>query len=433
MTNPRNDKSPESRFVEVFDRQVGLMQNGSTDVWKKRRREAMRVFAETGFPTPKTEAWKYTPVRRWIRDDLRLVPDVAPATGRAPLAELPGVHIRTANGMPADDLSQELPDGLTVTTLRQAQEKAPDIIRDYLSKAVVLDRDTFSALGSAFADDGLLIHVRKGAVIEQPVYVHHLGASEGAFIQPRMLTVIEAGAHVQIVEYFSDAGVAHFENRLGEIFVGPRANGRHLSIFERSDQAVMVNSLFVHQDEESVFSTNHFTFGGNMVRNNLNFLPDAEYCETNLNGLYLAAGDAHIDNHTFVDHAKPNCVSNELFKGILTDRARGVFNGKVLVRQDAQKINAYQSSKSIVLSPDARNYSKPELEIYADDVKCSHGATTGELDPESVFYLRSRGVSEQRARLLLLEAFARDIVDLVAVDGIREYLNSRLQELLAGE
>ena len=433
MSASRSEKSPETRFVEVFDRQVGLMQNGSKDVWKKRRRDAMKAFADTGFPTPKSEAWKYTPVQRWIRDDFSLVPAQAPATGSSPLADNDGIHISTANGQPVGDLPTDLPDGLTVTTLRKAQEDHPALIKEYLSRIAVLDRDPFTALGSAFADDGLLIHVKKGALIEPTVYLHHTGVSEGAFIQPRMLVVVEDGAHLQLTEYFCDAGGAHFENRLTEIFVGKKANARHIHIYERSRDAVMVNSLYVYQQDESVFSTNHFTLGGSMVRNNLNFLPDAEYCETHLNGLYLAMGDAHIDNHTFVDHAKPNCVSNELFKGILTDSATGVFNGKVLVRQDAQKINAYQSSKSIVLSDDAKNYSKPELEIYADDVKCSHGATTGELDPESVFYLRSRGISEKRARLMLLEAFARDIVDLVAVEGVRDYLNSRLHSMLAGE
>jgi Fe-S cluster assembly protein SufD len=214
------------------------------------------------------------------------------------------------------------------------------------------------------------------------------------------------------------------------MIVADGASIDHVLIYERSQQSTFVNGLHVYQEGSSHYATNTITLGGGMVRNNLHFLPDGEECETHLNGLYIARGSMHVDNHTFVDHAKPNCESNELFKGIIADSATGVFNGKILVRQDSQKINAYQSSKSIVLDRSASVYAKPELEIYADDVRCSHGATTGELDEDALFYLRARGIAPEDARLLLLEAFARDVVDLIGHEPVRDYLYTRLHTLL---
>ena len=236
---------------------------------------------------------------------------------------------------------------------------------------------------------------------------------------------------MQIIEHFGEAGASSaFENRIAEMIVAEGASIDHVLVYERGLQNTFVNGLHVYQAGSSHYATNTITLGGGMVRNNLHFLPDGEECETHLNGLYIARGTMHIDNHTFVDHAKPNCESNELFKGIVKDKATGVFNGKILVRQDSQKINAYQSSKSIVLDRSASVYAKPELEIYADDVKCSHGATTGQLDEEALFYLRARGIRPETARLLLLEAFARDVVDLIDHESVREVLYSRLHTLL---
>jgi Fe-S cluster assembly protein SufD len=190
------------------------------------------------------------------------------------------------------------------------------------------------------------------------------------------------------------------------------------------DVATEVYNLQVYQERDSRFTTHTVTLSGALIRNNLSFLPYAENCETHLFGLFMGRGRMHVDNHTLVDHARPNCFSNELYKGILEDESTGVFNGKVYVRQDAQKTNAYQSNKSIVLSDRANMYSKPELEIYADDVKCSHGATTGQIDPEALFYLRARGLSERLATALLLQAFAKDVVDNIRIAPLREMLDA---------
>jgi Fe-S cluster assembly protein SufD len=204
----------------------------------------------------------------------------------------------------------------------------------------------------------------------------------------------------------------------------------HVRIVDEADASVHVHHLEAYQHGGSRFDTNTITLGGGTVRNNAYFLPDGEHCETHLLGLYLGRGDAHYDNHTMVDHAKPECFSNEAYKGILDDRSTGVFNGKVLVRQDAQKINAYQSNRNVLLSETARMFSKPELEIYADDVKCSHGATTGQLDDEALFYLRSRGLRPGTARLLMLQAFAGDVIEQIRDESVRAYISNRIADLL---
>ena len=425
-------KADESLLIDDFDQKIGLIESRSSSKWVSARRQAIKAFAEAGFPGPRSEAYKYTPVTKWVKSHMVSVSSRVVEGNKSTFSSVSGTHLSTTNGQLLGRVNQGGQEGLTICSLQEAHVSNQIFLSDYLSKAVVLDRDPFTALASAFADDGILIHVRKGVKIVQPIVISHSAITENGLIQPRILVVVEADAHVEIVEHFPAVKAGScFENRVTEVFVGERAFVDHTLVYERDENALLVNALYVHQEAKSIFKTNTLTLGGGLVRHNLNFLPDAEECETHLNGLYVAQGSAHIDNHTLVDHAKPNCFSNEMFKGIVTDHAKGVFNGKVLVRQDAQKTNAYQSSKSIVLDRNAQIYAKPELEIYADDVKCSHGATTGELDEDAMFYLQARGIPRATARLMLLEAFARDVVDLIAIEPVREYLYKRLHHMLS--
>ena len=398
--------------------------------WASARRLAAGAFEQMGLPTKRSEAYKYTPLAKRVSDDLSLENSAGTVVAESILGDLGGIHISTTNGL-LDEASSSLPQGLTVTSLSSAYESNRIFVNDYLSRAFVPERDVFSSLAAAAAEDGIMIHVAEGISIEKPIVIHHDRLSTSGLVQPRVLVVADRNAKVSILEHFGHAGTSSaFENRVAEMIVADGGSIDHVLLYERGDQNTFVNGLHVYQEGSSHYATNTFTLGGGMVRNNLHFLPDGEECETHLNGLYIARGTMHVDNHTFVDHAKPNCESNELFKGIVTDKATGVFNGKILVRQDSQKINAYQSSKSIVLDRAASVYAKPELEIYADDVRCSHGATTGELDEEALFYLRARGIRPEKARLLLLEAFARDVVDLIEQEPVREYLYERLHNLL---
>ncbi len=425
-------KSLETAFIEAFDADLGLLPAHASDAWAASRRQAIRTFADAGFPQRKSEAYKYTPVTKWMGHAPVLHVTRPVVAAHTPFSSLPGTHLQTVNGQLAST-PDRLPSGLTVSTLRSALETHPELVQQHLDRiSGGTAGDVFSTLAAAFAPDGLFIEVAQGAVLDAPVYIHHAAVSPDAFVQPRMLVVAAENSEAHLIEHFPETGAgAVFENRIVDIEVAARARLRHLVVYERGPQARFVNGLYVHQHGESVFSTNHITLGGSLVRNNLHFIPDGEHCETHLNGLYVAKHGAHVDNHTLVDHVKPNCFSNELFKGIVGGGSTGVFNGKVMVRQDAQKINAYQSSKSIVLDDQSHVYAKPELEIYADDVRCSHGATTGELDDDALFYLRSRGIPERKARVILLEAFARDVVELIPLEDVRTYLNTRLGELLA--
>ena len=429
----RNSGKAESHFLKEFDLLVENIAGGTA--WIEHRHQAVKAFSSLGFPTKRTESYKYTRITRRVESTLASAVKSEMRASTRVFGDVSGIHLETSNGVLSNGpLATSLPKGLTITTLQEDAKSENGVLHEHLSSAIVLDRDPFSALAAALTEDGILIHVAAGAHIEQPIVIHHDKITTAGFVQSRFLIVADAGSTLRIIEHFGhvDAGTA-FENRVTEIIVGEKTNLDHVLIYERSEEATFVNALFVEQGEGSIFRTNNITIGGGVVRNNLSFLPNAENCETHLNGLYIARGASHVDNHTLVDHAKPNCFSNELFKGIVADTATGVFNGKVLVRQDAQKTNAYQSSKSILLGRRARIFAKPELVIYADDVKCSHGATTGQLDDEALFYLRSRGLRPDAARLLLLEAFARDVIDLIEIEDIREYLYGRLHQLLTNE
>jgi len=420
----------EQKLIEEINARLERQDANGGNGWASARRMAAGAFKEMGLPTKRSEAYKYTPVAKRVTDDLSLENSAGTVQADRKLEDVEGIHLSTTNGL-LDSVPESLPEGLTISSLVDAYEGNRIFVNDHLSRAFVADRDAFSSLAAAAAEDGILIHAAAGAKIDTPIVIHHDTVSVSGLVQPRILVVADEGASLNLVERFGHAeGSSAFENRIAEMIVADGGSIDHVLIYERSQQSTFVNGLHVYQEGSSHYATNTITLGGGMVRNNLHFLPDGEECETHLNGLYIARGSQHIDNHTFVDHAKPNCESNELFKGVVADSATGVFNGKILVRQDSQKINAYQSSKSIVLDRSASVYAKPELEIYADDVRCSHGATTGELDEDALFYLRARGIKPEKARLLLLEAFARDVVDLIDQEPVRDYLYARLHSLL---
>jgi Fe-S cluster assembly protein SufD len=238
---------------------------------------------------------------------------------------------------------------------------------------------------------------------------------------------VEENAQVKIVESYCDAGKT-FHNALTEMFIGVNANADHYKIQQGQEESALLSTTQVCQEKQSVFSTHTFTLSGVFVRNNLTIVLDGEHIESHLNGLYLTRENQVVDNHTLVDHRKPNCNSNELYKGIIEDRSIATFNGKIFVRKDAQKTNAFQSNKNILLSDDGTINTKPQLEIYADDVKCSHGTSTGKLDEDKIFYLRARGLSEASAKKLLMHAFASEVVDTIKIDELRGYLEGRISE-----
>ena len=283
------------------------------------------------------------------------------------------------------------------------------------------------------AIDGAFIFIPEKTVIPQAIHILYLTDSvDGNVITfPRNLTIASQFSQVLIVEsYHSISNQISFTNAVTEIIAEENANVDYYKIQDENNASFQINNTQIKQERNSNVSSNTITLDGALVRNNLNYLINGEGCETHLFGLYLLNGKQHVDNHTLVDHAVPHCLSNELYKGIMKDQSSGVFNGRIMVRKDAQKTNAFQSNKNILLSDNAHVTTKPQLEIFADDVKCSHGATTGQLDQEALFYLRSRGIAKDKAMALLVHAFASDVIDKVKIDKLKINLLHLISERL---
>ena len=402
------------------------------------RAKARASFDALGLPTTKHEAWKYTDLRAALAPDYALAPD-GHSLDREALAgyaipDLDAARVVIVNGhydAALSDLSG-LPDGVQVGSLREAARASDSGLADYFGKYADVERDAFSALNAAFDLDGLFLLVPRGTAVERPIHVVHVAtADRPTFVQSRHLIVVGEVAQATVVETFHARGTSPtFRNELTEIVAAPQANVHHVRVQDEGDDANGVSLVQAYQERDSTVESLVFTFASGTTRNNMVMVPDGEGCQSTLGGLYICRGAQHVDTSTLVDHVAPGCQSNELFKGIVYEQSTGVFNGKVFVRREAQQTNAYQQSQGVVLSPDAHHYSKPELEIYADDVKCSHGSTTGSVEPEHIFYLRSRGVSEADARAMLLYAFAHDVVEMVSSEPVRDWLDARIADRL---
>jgi len=292
--------------------------------------------------------------------------------------------------------------------------------------------NAFTALNTAYFQDGIFIKVAKNAVIEKPVYILNICRGEQQASQTRNLILVGENAKVEIVNHFSgSANSGSFTNAVTEVVAEAGSHGKMYLLQEEGDESNQVNSTHIVQKGSSTFSVLTVTLSGALVRNNLNFAITGEGCESNLNGLYFTSGNQHVDNHTYADHQVPNCNSNELYKGVMTDRSTGVFNGKIMVHRDAQQTNAFQSNQNILLTDKASVNTKPELEIYADDVKCSHGCTIGQLDEEAMFYLQSRGLGKMDATKLLLNAFASDVIEMVDNDAVKAYIEHWVEKKMS--
>ncbi|MCE3295352.1 MAG: sufD [Crocinitomicaceae bacterium] len=391
------------------------------------RDEAKHVLETTDFPTSRTEAWKYTRVAKIKNtsfktlDESRKIQDLSPFL----VPGLTGSVLVFVNGFYASELSRiKAENGLEVSALSENTA-----LQAELGKLVPLENEVFSSLNTLYAQDGVAIRIAKKAVVEQSVQVIFINTGAQAYSGNRNLIICEdfASAHV-VFNYVSLNAETCFTNSISEIYTGTNAHLKIDKIQQESVSNFNILSEFVDQAKDSVFTINTITLDGGLVRNNLTINVEGQNCETNLSGAYILKGKQHVDNHTVVDHKVAHCLSNELYKGVIDDQSTAVFNGKVFVRKDAQKINAFQSNGNVLLSDSATANSKPELEIYADDVKCSHGSTTGQLDEEAVFYLRARGLSEKSARALMVSAFIGDVIEKIENDAVREYVDALIEE-----
>ncbi|MGA2741487.1 MAG: Fe-S cluster assembly protein SufD [Bryobacteraceae bacterium] len=369
------------------------------------RQEARQRFGDVGFPTTHDEDWRFTSVAPISRTTF------VPAGGTGILACPP-------------------PPGVEISKLSEAPL---EILEAHLGRYASYQTNAFVALNTANFQDGLLVRIAKGAVVEEPIHLAFESSANGqpSASHPRTLILAGADSHATIIEGYTGNSGHYFTNPVTEIVAGDHAVIDHYKLQTEGAHAFHVSTLQVQLGRDTNFRSHSLSFGGALVRNDVNAVL-SQGCECTLNGLYLVGGEQHIDNHTSIDHAKPHAASHELYKGILEGYSSAVFNGKILVRKDAQKTDAKQTNKNLVLSEDAVINTKPELQILADDVRCTHGATIGQLDREAIFYLQSRGIGLADARNLLIYAFARDIVDRIKVEPLRERLEQLLLEKLHG-
>lgn len=405
------------------------------------RKNAFQQFDTLGFPTPRHEEWKYSNVKGLVNESYSF--NGSSGLTGADLAslsipDLVGNIIYLVNGVYRPDLSDLVSpvDEVLITPLKDAWQAHPDLLARYFNKLARNEEEAFTALNTAFSEDGLFIHIPAGKVVGQPVilrFVSDARAGNTGCIS-RVIVAAEENAQVKLVESFRTLGDSKsFTNVVTEISVEPSANVEYYKVQIESENTHHIGTTQVRMLDRSQFYAATVTLEGGFVRNNLNIEIDGQNCEAHMYGLYLPDGRQHIDNHTLADHRQPNSYSNELYKGVLLDQSVGVFNGKVFVRPDAQKTNAYQSCKNVVLSPGAKMNTKPQLEIFADDVKCSHGTTTGQLDDEALFYLRSRGIPKKEALGLLMFAFCEDVLSNIRIAPIREHLEKIVAQKLNAE
>ncbi len=403
------------------------------------RKKAISAFADLGFPTPRNEEWKYTNVAPILERKFKQATEPAKLSKKTlNKLVLKGLEKNLAvfvNGLYDRELSNysAKPKGLGVERLKQVLQGRPALSEKYLGKLAAFEKEAFTALNTAFTHDGLCVFVPDGVIVEEPIVVMHLSdsRSDAVLAYPRNLIVAGKGSQVRFVEcYYAVSAGTYFNNVVTEIFVGENAVVDHIKLQEENTESYHIANTQVHQEQRSVFTSVNIDLGGAIVRNNLNVRLSAENCNSQLYGFFMGNGVQHIDNHTFIDHAMPHCFSNELYKGILDGKSRGVFNGKIMVRPDAQKTNALQSNKTLLLTNDAAIYAKPQLEIFADDVKCTHGATIGQLDDEALFYLRARGIREDVAAAMLRYAFAIDVFEKIKIAALREVLAATIFERL---
>jgi Fe-S cluster assembly protein SufD len=407
----------------------------------QQQKDAFRTFEILGFPTPKNEEWKYSNVKHLVNDQYTI--NGASTLHRSDLdimgiPELGGNILYIVNGVYQPEISQIIsPENqILIKPIKEVQESDPALFATYYNTLAKNEQEAFTALNTAYSEDGLFIHVPKGTVVEEPVVLRFVSDArdKNAGSISRVVLAVEENAQVKLVESFRTKGdLKSFTNVVTEIHVAESAHVEYYKVEIESGNAHHIGTTQVRMLDKSHFYAATVTLDGGFIRNNLNIEIDGQYCEAYMYGLYLPDGRQHIDNHTLADHRQPNSYSNELYKGVLLDQSVGVFNGKVFVRPDAQKTNAYQSCKNVVLSPGAKMNTKPQLEIFADDVKCSHGTTTGQLDDEALFYLRSRGIPRKEALGLLMFAFCEDVLSNIRIAPIREYLEKIVAKKLNAE
>lgn len=441
--NPTTTISHKEELINLYLDNLDLITENSAGALNNARQEAIENFKLLGFPGQKNEKYKYTKVEQLFRSDFEKyftpkcisfnVDDIF----RCDIPSLDTHLVLTLNGFYLNNpkLLTEIENGVIIGSLAEAAKKYPNVVNKYYNSLTINDEDGLVALNTAFTQDGVFIYIPKGVVLEKPIQIINLLMSdENQMVHYRNLIIADDNAQVDIAICDHTLSPSEFlSNVVTEVFANSSANLDIVFMQNQHNQSTQFAHFFGKQERDSVLSTNTVSLHGGVIRNNIHVLLNDEGCENHTYGLALVDRTQHIDMHSFIDHAKPNCTSNELYKAILDDQATGAFNGRILVRKDAQKTQAYQSNNNLLLTADAKMYTKPQLEIYADDVKCSHGATVGQLDMEAKFYMQSRGIGEREAKLLLMFGFAHDVVGKIKIEPLRDRIDDLVNKRLRGE
>lgn len=395
---------------------------------EKMRDQALAIFEAKGFPTTQNEEWKYTSLKNVLTQDFEMCAKLADddlsynQLKKYMLHNVDSYKIVFINGVYSSHFSTTTHDEADVCVLSSAmrQGKHQAVIENFYHK-IAKNQEAMVALNTAYTKDGAYIFVPDNVILSQPIQILYFYTGENVQLaNTRNLVVLGNNAQASIIERHQTLnGKANFTNAVTEMYVGKNSHVDYYKIQDDDLAASLVDSTFVEQERDSVVSIQTFSTGGRLTRNGLNFLQKGENCNSIMNGITLGDGDQLIDHHTYIEHLFPNCESHELYRSILNDRSKGVFNGKILVNSEAQKIDAFQQNNNILLSSDAYVFSKPQLEIFADDVKCSHGCTIGQLDHDAMFYLKSRGIPEKEAKALLLYAFMADVTESIKIPELK--------------
>lgn len=430
-------------FTEHYERlaEAGALPGHELAWLATLRAEAMARFGELGFPTPKSEAWKYTNLRALERTAFRPVTEAAggPSIDSVPglLGEQAGHRAVFVNGRLRADLSrlERLPDGARIAGFAQTLDEEPALLARHVGQIADGQGDqALYHLNTALMQDGLVLHVARGVKVEEPIEAVFLSIADGEARawHPRHLVVLEADSEATLVEYHTGLGDgAVFANAVTELDVGPGARLHHYKLQAEGAGAFHLHTLHGRVGERAVYDGFGLTTGGRLTRNELRLRLEGRHADARLNGAYLQRGKQHCDNTTLIEHRVPDTRCREIFKGALTEKSRAVFQGKLHVHRDAQRTDGHQLSRALLLSEEAEIDAKPELEIYADDVKCSHGSTAGELDRDSMFYLRSRGIPYAVARRMLVESFLGEVVEEMASEALRAAFMQRVGDWLS--
>ena len=401
------------------------------------RTEAIKNFENIGFPTKKNESWKYTSLKKILDTDYSIFPSENTALDYSKIKkylidDIDSYKIIFVDGKYSSHLSETTHEGMDICLMSSAlnKPKYAAVIENYFNKAI--KKDGISDLNTAFSNEGAFIHIPKNKLVEKPIQIIHFssGNESSLMLQPRNLIIVDENSQLQIIERHQNLTENEvLTNSVTEVFVNSKSIVDYYKIQNDNKQASLIDTTSIVQENNSICTLHTFSFGGKLTRNNLTFSQKGEHIESIMKGITIIEGKQHVDHNTLVNHIKPNCESHQDYKGIYDDRSTGVFNGTVVVEKEAQKTNAFQANNNILLSDKASINTKPQLEIFADDVKCSHGCTIGQLDKNALFYLKSRGIPEKEAKALLMYGFANNVLQSVRIPELK----NRITNLIANK